>query len=379
MRILLILSRLTVGGAQIQTINLAKGLAAKGVEVTIFSFEKSHGDLIDKIPANVNLIFPKPRPFVPKILTTVFLLVKTILSGVDLIYMRKIYLSVLLFGKLLRIPVVVTFVIDPREKENKYAKAFFNNIAVAWQRLRARLPDCKVANSHKLADECQSHFGFSEKPIVIYNGTDLESVRQRALEDVRHQWLGDKTIPLIVSVGRLVRAKDYATLIDAFAILNKRMEARLLIVGSGKEKNFLMKQISRLKLEDTVQLAGLQQNPYPFMASADLFVSSSISEGFSNSLLEALALGCPVVSTDHRFGANEIIENGKSGIFVPVSDSKAMAESIFRVLQDKTLAMSLGKEARQRAESFGVEAMLNDYEKLFEDVVKSYGRPRRTD
>ena len=181
-------------------------------------------------------------------------------------------------------------------------------------------------------------------------------------------------MPLIVSVGRLVPQKGFADLIEAVAIVNLRIETRLMIIGRTNEReveNRLQKQIDNMKIADRVLLAGDKANPYPFMKAADVYVSSSIYEGFSNSLLEALALGLPVVSTNHDFGADEIIEDNKSGILVPVADPKAMAEAIVKILEDRELGKRLSRNARRRAENFTIEKTASEYEKLFRELLKS--------
>ncbi len=366
MNILIVLRSFTVGGAEKQSMEIAKNFVEKGAKVTLLTFNQK-GGMIEQVPENVKLIVSRRfRMFSVKVLMRVFSLIKTIRTiKPDLIYTSIEYAPVAIAGKLTGTPTMIVFVSDPGRKSKPWIKTVMSNF---WSRVGIRFASSIVANSYGVARECRQHFKLKSSPMVIYNGTNLQLVRQRALEDVKHQWLGDKTVPLIVSVGRLVREKDFATLIDAFAIFNKRMKARLLIVGSGKEKNFLMRQIKRFKLDNVVQLVGLQQNPYSFMASANLYVSSSVSEGFSNTLLEAAALGLPIVSTDHKFGANELIEDGKNGLLVPVRDAKAMAEAMERILKNPVLKQNLSIAIKKRAEEFGVDKMVSEYEKLFRKV-----------
>ncbi len=184
----------------------------------------------------------------------------------------------------------------------------------------------------------------------------------------------NKQTPLIVSAGRIVPSKGFGDLIDAFAIVKKTVKARLIIVGgraAEEEKEKLLAKVENLNLADCVSFTGEKPNPYPFMKAADIYVSSSLYEGFSNSLLEALALGLPVVSTDHKFGANEMIENGKNGILVPVSDTRAMAEAILQILEDEKLGQNLSSNAREQARNFTIEKTVSEYEKLFREIVKS--------
>lgn len=117
--------------------------------------------------------------------------------------------------------------------------------------------------------------------------------------------------PLIIAVGRLYLQKDYSTLIRALTELRKQRPSHLLILGEGNERESLERLIHDLNLEEDVVLAGFVNNPLAYMNRASLFVLSSKSEGFGNVLVEAMACGTPVVSTDCPSGPTEILENGK--------------------------------------------------------------------
>ena len=117
---------------------------------------------------------------------------------------------------------------------------------------------------------------------------------------------------------------------------------RLLLVGDGPLRSKIASAAKELGVGDKIDFTGSVLNPHKYAARCNLFICSSLFEGLSNSLLEALALGLPVVSTDHDFGANEIIENGKSGILVPVGDSEQMAEAVLKLLQNRTFRSENG-------------------------------------
>ncbi|QZZ23414.1 glycosyltransferase [Leptothermofonsia sichuanensis E412] len=167
---------------------------------------------------------------------------------------------------------------------------------------------------------------------VIYNPVITPDFTEKAREPIEHPWFTNKDIPVIVSAGRLVDQKDYPTLIRAFAQIVKVHPSRLVILGSGSDRSRLETLICQLDLKEHVVLLGHVQNPYKYMASADVFVLSSIWEGLGNVLIEAMALGTPVVATNCKSGPSEILADGKYGYLTPVGDSAALAEAISHVL-----------------------------------------------
>lgn len=146
-----------------------------------------------------------------------------------------------------------------------------------------------------------------------------------------HHWFAESW-PVILSVGRLSKEKDFPTLIRAFALLRAHRDAKLIIVGEGRERASLETLARDLGVSNDVDLPGFSDNPYAFMKAAALFVMSSTHEGFGNVLLEALAAGCPAMSTDCPGGPPEILDGGRIGPLVPVGDPKAMAREMAKML-----------------------------------------------
>jgi len=175
-------------------------------------------------------------------------------------------------------------------------------------------------------------------------------------ERPEHQWFRDGEPPVVLGVGRLVKVKDFRTLIDAFERVRRKRVVRLMILGEGPEKQELASRIRELGLDFDVEMPGFSLNPYSFMRYASVLVLSSRWEGFGNVLVEAMACDTPVVSTDCPGGPREILEGGKHGLLAPVGDAQAMATAIERQLDEpitETLTM--------RAEAFTVEAALKKY------------------
>lgn len=146
-----------------------------------------------------------------------------------------------------------------------------------------------------------------------------------------HPWFRDET-PVIVGVGRLDRQKDFLTLIKAFEQVRRVRPCRLLIVGEGPLRETLEAARAGSAYPNDIDLPGFVAKPFSYMGHADVFVLSSRYEGLPNALIEALACGAPVVSTNCPSGPQEILEGGRFGRLTPVGDETAMAEAILATL-----------------------------------------------
>ncbi len=221
------------------------------------------------------------------------------------------------------------------------------------------LADNIVAVSSGVADDLASCINLKRSSIkVIYNPVVSQSLIDASRQPIDHPWFKSNQPPVIVSVGRLVKLKDYETLIRAFHIVQQTRTSRLVILGEGEERKALEKLISDLGLNDSVQLLGFVDNPYPYIRGASVFALASHWEGFGNVIVESLACDTPVVSADCPCGPSEILEGGKHGKLVPVGDSKAMANAITETLTTQTVQLS------DRADSFKVNRIVEQYSQL---------------
>ena len=157
---------------------------------------------------------------------------------------------------------------------------------------------------------------------------------------------------IITTVGRLVDLKDHPTLIRAFALVRKQRQAILQIVGVGPNEDRLRSLAEELGVGEDVHLLGWRDNPYSVLQESDIFVLSSTTEGFGIVIVEALACGLPVVSTDCKGGPREILQDGESGLLVPVGDHESMASAILRLLDDEGLYRHMSERATARAGDF---------------------------
>jgi len=192
-----------------------------------------------------------------------------------------------------------------------------------------------IAISEGVRQDFLAHFKMAPELVTtIYNPAITPDFPERAARAIDHSWLNKKGPPVIMGMGRLTPQKDFPTLLKAFARLRKRLNARLIILGEGPARLELEALTDELSISADVDLPGFVSDPLPWLARANLFALSSRYEGLGNVLIEAMAVGLPVVSTDCPSGPREILENGRLGHLVHVGDVEALAEAMERSLND---------------------------------------------
>ena len=218
-----------------------------------------------------------------------------------------------------------------------------------------------VAVSEGVADDVRSFVNMPHEKIhTIYNPVvTSELCRQRDVP-VAHPWL-EAEQPVFLGVGRLTEQKDFNTLIRAFAKVRNQRAAKLIILGEGEQRAQLQGLAAELGVAEEVDLPGFVDNPFAFMRRASVFVLSSAWEGLPGVLIQAVACGCPAVSTDCPSGPREVLEGGRYGELVPVGDAAAMADAMLRTLDTPVDA----KVLERRAQAFSVEASTKAYRTLF--------------
>lgn len=227
-----------------------------------------------------------------------------------------------------------------------------------------RHADLVIANAEGLARRVATlHPGVADRVAHLANPTDFARIDELAASPPSRT--RDRSRPLIVAVGRLVREKRPDLLIEAAAALKCQRRFQMWICGGGPMTERLQEQIRARELDEDVTLLGFCDNPYAILAQADAFVMSSDFEGLPNGLIEAQGMGIPAVSTDCCYGPNEIIEHGETGFLVPVGDAAAIADSLHRMLSDEERRADMGRAAARRARGrYAADVLIEKWDQL---------------
>lgn len=242
-----------------------------------------------------------------------------------------------------------------------------------------KLAEKVIALSHGVKKNIENRYLVDPKKIqVIYNPVDIKSIQQRIKTGVvprEYEWIFNKEDKIIITAGRLVEDKDHKTLIQAFAKVNKKIKCKLVILGEGKLKEELIKLTTELQIEDRVYFVGFQENPYIYFHKADLFVLSSLREGFGHVLTEALASETPVVSTNCKPGAVEVLENGIYGKLCEIGNPNDMAEKIEEILTlNDNERKAIIQKGLKRVNEFHAKKIVKQYEDMFIEVIEGNRR-----
>lgn len=209
--------------------------------------------------------------------------------------------------------------------------------------------DSIVAVSQAVAEDTAAVARVPLERIHVVYPFVMPQIDRYAQEPVDHPWFGPGQPPVVLAVGRLVRPKDFPTLLRAFAMVRAKRNCRLVILGEGKERPALMRIADEVGVREDFDLPGYAANPFAYMSKARLVALSSIREGCPNVLVEALAVGAPIVATDCESGPREILQDGRYGRLVPVGDTDALAEAVLRTLEhppDRTFLQNAAQRFR---------------------------------
>lgn len=390
-RIAIFLPNLAGGGIARAFLDVADGLVERGYEVDLV-LSRAGGPYLDKVGAKINLVHLTPEP-VYRARAHAW----KISPEARRELMRPVMLS---FRSPPALPFIASFAryLDRAQPACVMSSKTHNNLVAVWGRRMARtkprlllseqthlsaeirtatlarwrhvaplvgrvFPSADVITcvSDGVGDDLALITGIPRGRIhTVYNPVMKPSLVEQSEQPVEHPWFDDSGIPVILAVGRLVEQKDFSMLLEAFAELRRHREARLVILGEGRDRGRLEERIRSLGLESHCDMPGFVENPYAYMARASLFAFSSAWEGFGNALVEAMACGCPVVSTDCPSGPSEILAGGRFAPLVPVGDHRAMADAMARTLESPPDVKLL----RLRAAAFSLDATVERYLEL---------------
>jgi glycosyltransferase involved in cell wall biosynthesis len=327
------------GGAQRVVVNLVQGMAERGLRVDV-ALAIAEGAFLKELPPNVRLVdlragrlFRSLRPLTAYLRETRPRVLISSISHANLIAIWAARLA------RRHTPVVVTEH-TTMSLANGPGSRLGERFGPVLVRTFYPWAASVVTVSRGAADDLARSTGLSRQRMeVVYNPVITPRVLELARRVPDHPWFAAGAPPVIVGVGRLSRAKDFPNLIRAFAEVRRRRAARLLILGEGEDRTALEALIAELGLSGDVALPGFRDDAVSFMAHAALFVLSSAWEGLPTVLIEALAAGTPVVSTDCPSGPREILQEGRLGALVPVGNSPALADAMLHALDHPPSAL----------------------------------------
>ncbi|MFZ1746522.1 MAG: glycosyltransferase [Nitrospirales bacterium] len=359
-KIAIFLPSLTAGGVARVMLQLAEAFVDSGHTVDLVLC-RSHGAFMDHLPPQIRVLELKARPVW---MARLLLMVKNF-RAIPVLSLPILF-SLKSPKSLPFLPALIQYLRQDRPHVLLSAKTHTNLVAL-WATKLAKTSNRVVISEHTTLSAITKtsnkwrwrfilpvlahEFPMAEKIITVSNGVKDElalqtgtplqkmttiynpiltqTIREKSLDSINHSWFQkEESTPIILGVGRLVPQKDFPTLMKAFSRVRQIRPAHLVIIGEGRQRSELRTLAQSLGIEKDVWMPGFSNNPYAFMNQASMVVLSSIYEGLSNVLIEALACGCPVVSTDCPSGPAEILQNGQYGTLVPIGDSQALAQAI---------------------------------------------------
>jgi len=235
-------------------------------------------------------------------------------------------------------------------------------IEVALKRVTYRRADVVTVVSNGLGNQLVTNLSLPRDLVrVVYNPIVEEDLADRIAEPVDHPWFAPGAVPVIVACARLVIQKDYPSLLAAFSKVRAARNVRLFILGEGALRSSLEALAQKIGIANDVCFFGFDKNPLKYMARAQILMHASNTEGLPGSLIQAMACGTPVISTDCDYGPREVISSNVDGFLVPVGDVDALAERAIRLLGDDELRATMGARARESSARFSVESSLKRY------------------
>ncbi len=368
------------GGGEKVVLDLAKGFLEDGFVVDLLLFSRE-GSWKDRVDSKINIIDLK----VSRILFSIFPIMKYFRKErpVAILGTSEHANLILILAKIISrtktkilVRVGMTFSDLFKNYKNKRDKLIPFLIKIFYPRANTI-----IANSKSVAQDLVKTSKLSKNLIkVIYNPKFIQEIKEKSkVCKVKSQkFLTEKFT--ILAVGRLEKQKDFTTLIKAFSLVKNKIDAQLIILGEGGQKKELKNLILDLNLKD-VSLLGYPNDEYSYfyMRNSDVFVSSSLWEGFSNSLIEAGIFGLPIIATDCGSGSRELlapnsdfnkqlekgkIEYAENGILVAKRDGEKMAEAILVLVKDEKLRNNYSQKIRGKTKEFEIEEILKQYKKL---------------
>ncbi len=370
-RVLHVVHGLRPGGMEYGVLKIVNGLPARLIDSHICTTMTPDAGMAAQLRADVGLHVVSRRPGNdPALIVKLARLFRQVRPDIVHTHAWGTLVEGLIASRLARIPVVIH-----GEHGTLQLKRY-----QAWVQKRAwSAADYVLSVSSRLSERMASSTGFPiDRITTIRNGVDLRRFVRSTRADARHALSLSADAFVVGTVGRLVPVKDQVQLIDAVAELRQRgRPVTALIAGDGPLRMALERRAAERGVHADVQFLGHRPDVEQVLAALDVFVLSSSSEGLSNTLLEAMASGVAVVATAVG-GADELIEDGRTGLLVPAGAAGPIADSIDLLAADPARRRAMAAAGRHRAETlFDHGRMIAEYTRLYTDAVRARRRSER--
>ena len=363
MKVSIFLMDLSGGGAERVMLNLARGFLERGIEVDLV-LVKAEGPYLSQVPSNLKIVKLNCSRLILSLPALTSYLIK-VRPSVLMSALEDTNLVALWSKTIANVPTrVVVTVHNNLSREAQNSTQLKRLLTPYLVKLFYPWADKIVAVSQGVADDLIKLGLPPEKVHYIYNPIVTPELLKKLQENLDHPWFLPGQPPVILGVGRLTKQKDFSTLIHAFFKVRKQRSARLVILGDGEERGSLEKLVEELGLTQEIGFLNFVSNPYIYMAKASVLVLSSAWEGFGNVLVESMASGTPVVSTNCESGPAEILDDGKYGKLVDVGNIEDMARAIVETFSDSPEKEIL----KERANEFTLEKSVSKYETLIKNL-----------
>ncbi len=332
MKIALLIPNLMGGGAERVMVNLAEGFRSEDWTVHMVLLEPV-GEYMELLPAGVSVVNLKSRGMIRGIPALIKYL-RAERPDVMVSAMEYVNLVGLVSRFLARVPTRTILTVHVTLSQTVlHTRSFKEKLLPVLIRMLYRFASAVIAVSRGAADDLARVTGIPRDTIrVVHNPVLTPSIESKRTEPVDHPWFAPGQPPVILGVGRFVPQKNFQTLIRAFSVVRAARESRLVLLGNGPLRDEYLTLAQALGVENDVGMPGFVDNPYALMSRSSVFVLSSSWEALPTVLIEALACGTRVVSTDCASGPREIINLAGTGALIPIGDHQAMARAILNSL-----------------------------------------------
>jgi glycosyltransferase involved in cell wall biosynthesis len=367
LKLVFVLPSLHGGGAERAAVKILNGLVPHGLDLTLYLFARE-GAYVGEVSPRVRVVAPPGRRGRAGRISAL----RRFLAGERFDAVVSFLSHFTVFAAVRSSGVSSKYVISQQtplsafleDADYHWRKPLHRRLFTAVARAVYPRADLVTATSRGVSDDLVRCYGVQpERVEVVHNPVDVEDVAQKAAEPLDHALAPDGR-PTILTAGRLADAKNLPLLVESLKLLSSRVEFRAWVLGQGELEGSLRHHLEAVGLTDRVQLLGFQDNPWKFMAAANVFVLTSRYEGFGNVLIEAMASGAPVVATA-SFGTREILRHGDTGLLVERHQPDAVASALEHVLTDRTLRDRLVVNGRRASHEFGIDVVAGHFNATF--------------